>query len=89
MNPKDLLIDDDASVTDALKNVGNKLFPWLEHHTCDACNAVCEPATTYDPNRAAFYDGDAPSWYCSECETHFVREPESGELPTADLYNRE
>jgi len=59
-----------------------------EAHVCPECNVACQEATTHDPQRAAFDGGSSPSWYCGECETHYVREV-SDDSHTLDLYGRD
>lgn len=58
-----------------------------EAFVCPDCNTACEEARTFDPRRAAFDGGESPSWYCSECESHFVREVDDGSH-VLDLYGR-
>jgi len=89
-NPKDLLIDDsDADGGDGLVS---RVYSFLgierDAYVCEDCQAACEPAYAYDPARAAFDGGESPTWYCSECDRHFVRERTEQEH-AVDLYGRE
>ena len=58
-----------------------------EAYVCEDCQAACEPAHDYDPARAAFDGGESPTWYCAECDRHFVRE-RTEENHAVDLYGR-
>ncbi|AGM11116.1 hypothetical protein M196_gp22 [Halorubrum tailed virus 4] len=58
-----------------------------ERYVCPDCNVACEESRTFDHRRAAFDGGKSPSWYCEECDSHYVREADdSGH--TLDLYGR-
>jgi len=56
--------------------------------TCPDCGQACEPSETYDVNRAAFHNGNSPTWYCGNCEKHFVRESNDVDTLTGDMYGR-
>jgi len=90
MNPKDALIGGDGE--GGGNGVVSRIYSFLgfekEAFVCPHCEVPCEPSHTYDPDRAAFYDGDCPSWECPNCQTHFVREA-SDEDHTLDLYDRD
>lgn len=85
MNPEDLLIGDDSGAVTAVKEF---LGIQTEIFTCPDCNAACEESTTYNAATAAFDGGACPSWYCSECDTHYVRESDD-DKHAVDLYGRE
>jgi len=85
---------DGFDLREAIENGANAVretFAFLgverEAHVCPDCQTACEPSRTYDHRRAAFDSGESPSWYCSECDTHYVREV-SDESHTLDLYGR-
>jgi len=88
--------DDNFTVSDAWEkgvSAVNATFRTLlgvqrEAFVCPECNEACEQATTYDPMRAAFDGGESPSWYCDECDTHFVRD-DAAEPHALDMYDRE
>jgi len=86
-DPSDLLIGDDGD------GVVSRVYETLlgvkrEAHVCPDCNTACEQATVHDPNRAAWDGGESPSWYCEECQTHYVRELDE-QAHALDLYGRE
>ncbi len=85
-NPKDLLIDDNGNVrgTQTFKSV---LGIQREVFQCPECNEPCEEATVYNRDTAAFDGGSCPSWYCAECDTHYVREDET-DMMTLDVYGK-
>jgi len=83
MNPEDLLIDNDGgSITSTIRSL---LGIEQEQHVCSKCNTPCSKSTTHDYRTAAFNQGTQPSWYCDECDTHYVREPDT-DKHTLDLY---
>jgi len=59
-----------------------------EAHVCPDCQVACERSYAHDPARMAFDGGESPTWYCAECETHYVRE-RTEEAHAVDLYGRE
>ena len=84
-NPKDLLIDGDTD--GAVQAVKSFLGIREEQFRCEKCNAPCTKSTTHSVATAAFTQGEQPSWYCAECDTHYYREP-SEERYTVDLYGK-
>lgn len=86
--------DADGWLSDAVESGENAVREFAsflgvrqEKHVCPDCNEACEKATTYNPDTAAFDGGACPSWYCSECDSHFVREADD-DSHTMDLYGR-
>jgi len=59
-----------------------------EAYVCEDCGTACERSYAHDPARMAFDGGESPTWYCAECETHYVRERTEADH-AADLYDRE
>lgn len=55
---------------------------------CPDCGRACQADTAYDARRAAFHNGDCPTWYCEHCEKHFVRETSDADTLTGDMYGR-
>ena len=55
-----------------------------DNETCEKCGAVMEASTAADPQEGAFFDeyvgNERPTWYCSECDTHFRREREDSDV---------
>jgi transcription elongation factor Elf1 len=68
--------------------VQSKVSILPDRFVCPKCEEICVADYTYDPDTASFHaetNGQVPSWYCSNCETHYHRE-ETG--VTGDLYDR-
>lgn len=63
-------------VAEGVRQRTKELCPWLpDPFQCPECQVYTDAERTYDPQRAAFHPmGMAPSWYCGECDTHYVRE---------------
>ncbi len=61
----------------------------FEQFVCPDCNVPCVESETYDIHRAADFQGEAPSWYCESCDSHFVREMDEAESLSGDMYGRE
>lgn len=76
------------SASESVSKVSSFLGIQKEAHVCPECNTVCEEAMTYNPASAAFDGGRCPSWYCEDCDTHYVRERDDWGL-SLDLYGRE
>ncbi len=87
-------MSDGFSLDDALdkaKGAGQEFKSVLgiqrEVFSCPECGEPCTESNTYNANTAAFDGGSCPSWYCEECESHYVREADT-EAFGMDLYDR-
>jgi len=82
----DLLVDDDD------EGVVNKIVSFLglrrEAFKCNHCDTPCEKDVTYYRETAAFNDGKQPCWTCPNCDSQFIREPDTDRV-TMDLYGRD
>ena len=72
---------------DAGKQFKTFLGVQQEVFQCPDCNEPCTETTTYNSDTAAFDGGACPAWYCSECDSDYVRE-EDNALLGMDLYGR-
>jgi hypothetical protein len=58
------------------RSISSLLFILDEPIDCEQCGATTEAARAYDRDRAAFhaeYNGQAPTWYCENCDQHYRR----------------
>lgn len=84
---RDILIgegDDGGGIVNAVTEF---LGIQTEQYVCPDCGVACEESTTYNPDTVAFDGGTCPSWYCEECDSHYIRE-EDDERYTLDLYGQ-
>ena len=77
-----------SSIENAVSGVREFLGVEFEAHVCKDCNVPCEPSMAYDSNRAESM-GKQPSWYCSNCNTHYIREETEEQSLTGDMYGRQ
>lgn len=56
---------DAPSVTDAVRDHGRKLLPWLPTPPdCEECGAMLYATTTFDPRQVAY----VRAWTCNNCD---------------------
>jgi len=74
---------------DSVRSRLAEFFPTLGlRFECDKCGKPCKRDSAADYAAGAFHEGtgaERPTWYCSDCDTHYRREDSDG--PTFDPFS--